>query len=132
MHARRPQTTIVLDRDSNVSETHGMREGSAYNGHYACTCLQPLFVFNQFGDPERCSLRPGNAHSAADWRDVLEPVAARYRNGMKRRYFPGGARIVRHGRSITFQMAGIMVSRDVFQQILDAVAALRPLPPARC
>ena len=305
VHARRPQTTIVLDMDSSVSETHGMQEGSAYNGHYACTCYHPLFVFNQFGDLERCELRPGNVHSADGWRDVLEPVAARYRNGMKRRYFRGdagyanpgiyefleaegykytirlpanavlqerigwllkrpvgrpprdvrryyasfsyqaaswsksrrvvakvewhpgelyprvgfivtnmtrppervtlfynqrgtaeqhikegknaivwtrlschrfaanavrlqlhalaynlanflrtltlpeavshwsmttlrdrlvkiGAKIVRHGRSITFQMAEVMVSRGLFQHILDAIAALRPLPPARC
>jgi hypothetical protein len=91
VHARRPQTTIVLDMDSSVSETHGAQEGSSYNGHFGCTCYHPLFVFNQFGDLERCSLRSGNAHSAADWRDVLEPVVARYRNGMKRRYFRGDA-----------------------------------------
>ena len=57
VHARRPQTTIVLDMDSSVSETHGVQEGSAYNGHFGCTCYHPLFVFNQFGDLERCSLR---------------------------------------------------------------------------
>lgn len=43
-----------------------------------------------------------------------------------------GARIVRHGRSITFQMTEVMVSRGLFRQILDAIAALRPLPSARC
>ena len=43
-----------------------------------------------------------------------------------------GAKIVRHGRSITFQMAEVMVPRALFQQILDAITALRPLPPARC
>ena len=43
-----------------------------------------------------------------------------------------GAKIVRHGRSIIFQMAEVMVPRGLFQQILDAIAALRPLPPARC
>ena len=43
-----------------------------------------------------------------------------------------GAKIVRHGRSITFQMAEVMVSRDMFQQILGAIAALRQSPPARC
>jgi hypothetical protein len=91
VHARRPQTTIVLDMDSSVSETHGAQEGSAYNGHFACTCYHPLFVFNQFGDLERCALRPGNVQSAADWRDVLEPVVARYRHRMKRRYFRGDA-----------------------------------------
>jgi hypothetical protein len=36
VHARRPQTTIVLDMDSSVSETRGAQEGSAYNGHFAC------------------------------------------------------------------------------------------------
>ncbi len=91
VHALKPHTTIVLDMDSSVSETHGAQEGSAYNGHFGCTCYHPLFVFNQFGDLERCSLRPGNVHSAADWRDVLEPVVARYRHRMKRRYFRGDA-----------------------------------------
>ena len=43
-----------------------------------------------------------------------------------------GAKIVRHGRSITFQTAGVMVPRALFQKILTAIAALRPLPPARC
>ena len=91
VHARRPQTTIVLDLDSSVSETHGAQEGSAYNGHFGCTCYHPLFVFNQFGDLERCALRPGNVHSADGWREVLEPVVARYRHKMKRRYFRGDA-----------------------------------------
>jgi hypothetical protein len=48
-------------------------------------------VFNQFGDLERCALRPGNVHSAEGWRDVLEPVVARYRSTMKRRYFRADA-----------------------------------------
>ena len=48
-------------------------------------------MFNQFGDLERCALRPGNVHSADGWRDVLEPVLARYRHTMQRRYFRGDA-----------------------------------------
>jgi len=91
VHARKPQTTIVLDMDSSVSETHGAQEGSAYNGHFGCTCYHPLFVFNQFGDLERCTLRPGNVHSADGWRELLEPVLARYRHMMQRRYFRGDA-----------------------------------------
>src|SRR5271166_2564211 len=87
VHSRHPQTTIVLDMDSSVSETHGAQEGSAYNGHFGCTCYHPLFVFNHFGDLERCALRPGNVHSADGWREVLEPVIARYRNKLNRRYF---------------------------------------------
>src|SRR3954449_4645237 len=59
--------------------------------HLACTCYYPLFVFNQFGDVERCALRPGNVHSADDWRAVLEPVIARYRSIVKHLYFRGDA-----------------------------------------
>lgn len=66
VHSRKPLKTIVLDMDSSVSPTHGAQEGTAYNGHFGCTCFHPLFVFNQFGDLERCALRPGNVHSAHD------------------------------------------------------------------
>src|SRR4051812_40372888 len=84
VHARRPVRGIVLDMDSSVSPTHGEQEGSAYNGHYGCTCYHPLFVFNQFGDLERCALRPGNVHSAEgyqappDLRPSLKNQAQRY------------------------------------------------------
>jgi len=65
---RQPPRIIVLDMDSSESPTYGEQEGSSYNGHFGCTCYHPLFVFNQFGDVERCALRPGNVHSAADSR----------------------------------------------------------------
>jgi DDE family transposase len=48
-------------------------------------------VFNQLGDLERCALRSGNVYSADGWRAVLEPVIARYRGTVKRRYFRGDA-----------------------------------------
>src|SRR3954462_653673 len=79
VHGRRPPDGIILDMDSSESPTHGQQEGSAWNGHFGSTCYHPLFVFNQFGDLERCALRPGNAHSAEGWRELLEPVIARYR-----------------------------------------------------
>ena len=94
VHNRKPPKIIVLDMDSSVSPTHGEQEGTAYNGHFGCTCYHPLFVFNQFGDLERCALRPGNVHSAHGWRDVLEPVVARYRDRKLRRYFRGDAAFV--------------------------------------
>jgi hypothetical protein len=91
VHSRRPPKTIVLDMDSSESPTYGDQEGSAYNGHFGCTCYHPLFVFNQLGDLERCALRPGNVHSADGWRVVLEPVIARYRGRVNRLYFRGDA-----------------------------------------
>jgi hypothetical protein len=75
---RKPMSEIILDMDSSVSETYGQQEGSAYNGHFSCTCYHPLFCLNQFGDLERALLRNGNVHSADDWRAALEPVVARY------------------------------------------------------
>ena len=77
-HAAKPLHWISLDMDSSVSPTHGDQEGSAWNGHFGCTCYHPLFVFNQFGHLERCKLRPGNVHSADGWENVLKPVMARY------------------------------------------------------
>src|SRR5258708_7903670 len=76
---RRPPKMIVLDMDSSESPTYGTQEGSAYNGHFGCTCYHPLFVFNQFGDLERCALRPGNGHSAPACRDAPDPSSDPYR-----------------------------------------------------
>jgi DDE family transposase len=80
VHRRRPPDGLILDIDSSESPTWGAQEGAAWNGHFRCTCYHPLFVFNQFGDLERCTLRPGNVHSAEGWREVLEPIIARYRD----------------------------------------------------
>ena len=77
-HDRRPPKSITLDMDSSESPAHGDQEGAVWNGHFQKKCLHPLFVFNQFGDLERCALRPGNVHSADGWEDVLKPVLARY------------------------------------------------------
>jgi hypothetical protein len=43
-----------------------------------------------------------------------------------------GARVVRYGRSVIFQMAEVAVPRCLVRQVLAAIAALRPSPPARC
>jgi hypothetical protein len=91
VHARRPPRGIVLDMDSSVSPTHGEQENSVWNGHYECTCYHPLFVFNQFGDLERCALRPGDVHSADGWESVLKPVVARYRGRLSRIYLRADA-----------------------------------------
>ena len=91
VHGRRPPRGVVLDMDSSVSPTHGEQELSVWNGHYACTCYHPLFVFKHFGDLERCALRPGNVHSADGWKDVLEPVVTRSRGKVSRLYFRADA-----------------------------------------
>ena len=84
VHGRRPPRGVVLDMDSSVSPTHGEQEMSVWNGHYECNCYQ-------FGDLERCALRPGNVHSADGWEGVLKPVLARYRGKVSRLYFRADA-----------------------------------------
>jgi hypothetical protein len=91
VHSRRPPRGIVLDMDSSVSPTHGKQEMSVWNGHYECICYHPLFVFNQFGDLERCVLRPGNVHSADGWESTLKRVVMRYRGKVSRIYFRADA-----------------------------------------
>nr|WP_306264821.1 IS1380 family transposase [Pararhizobium sp. IMCC3301] len=88
----RKSPNLILDIDSSVSPVHGEQEASAYNGHFGCSCYHPLFVFNQHGDLERCSLRPGKVHSADNWRAVLDPIIGRYRwTGLWRKYLRGDA-----------------------------------------
>jgi hypothetical protein len=90
-HDRRGLKYIVLDMDSSVSPTHGDQVGSAWNGHFDCTCYHPNFLFNQFGMLERCALRNGNVHSADGWQDVLDPVIARYAMRDLMRFFRADA-----------------------------------------
>ena len=75
---RRPPKVVTLDMDSSESSVHGEQEGSTWNGHFRSKCLHPRFVFNQFGDLERCALGPGNVRSADGWEEVLRPVLSRY------------------------------------------------------
>src|SRR6056297_995597 len=90
-HDRNGLKYIVLDMDSSVSPTHGDQEGAAWNGHFDCTCYHPNFLFNQFGMLERCALRNGNVHSADGWREVLDPVIARYAERDIMRFFRADA-----------------------------------------
>ena len=83
---------IMLDMDTPAkARPMASRRLELWNGHFGCTCYHPLFVFNQFGDLERCALRPGNVHSADGWQDVLDPVVARYRGKVSRIYFRADA-----------------------------------------
>jgi hypothetical protein len=91
VHKHKPITEIILDMDSSDSPTFGKQEGSAYNGHFGCTCYHPLFLFNQFGDIERALLRNGNVYSSDAWKSVLEPVIKRYQGKEVTRYFRGDA-----------------------------------------
>src|SRR4051812_34330738 len=132
---RRGPRTVILDTDSSESPTYGEQEGSAYNGHFACTCYHPLFVFNQFGDVERCALRPGNVHSAEGWRAVLEPVIASYRGIVKHLYFRGDAAFANpevyefleaEGASYTIRLPTNRVLQDKIRHLLKCPVGRPP------
>lgn len=71
------------------------------------------------------------AHNLANFlRTLALPEAVKHRSlTLRDRLVKIGVRIVRHSRSIAFQMAEVAVPRGLFQDILAAIAALRPLPP---
>jgi hypothetical protein len=86
---------LPIFRDNGLTAfMHGVRrEASCSTWIRASARLtaNSLFVFNQFGDLERCSPRPGNVNSADGWDGVLKPVVARYQGNVSRIYFRADA-----------------------------------------
>jgi hypothetical protein len=130
-HQHRKFAKLILDMDSSVSETYGHQEGTAYNGHFACTCYHPLFLFNQFGDLERVMLRRGNRASANYWRRVLLPVIDRYRNLDIPKFFRGdsafaGPRLLRLLEQENFRYAIRLKANPVLERKI-APLLMRPV-----
>ena len=124
--------------DSSDSPIYGQQEGSTFNGHFGRTCFHPLFVFNQFGGLERALLRPGNVHSADEWRDVLEPVVARYRERKLPRFFRGDAGFARpevyefleaEGFSYAIRLPANEVLRKAISHLLTRLVGRPPFKP---
>ena len=87
--------------DSSVSETYGQQEGSAYN----------LGTFLR-----RLALPASVEHWAlTTLRD--KPIKI-------------GAKVVRHARYVTFQLAEVAVPRGLFRLILDRIGRFRSVPLA--
>jgi hypothetical protein len=51
---------------------------------------------------------------------------------LRKRLVKIGAKIVRHGRTVIFQMAEVAVPRGLLRPIWSAISMPRPSPPARC
>ncbi|HWT82178.1 MAG TPA: IS1380 family transposase, partial [Candidatus Methylomirabilis sp.] len=67
----------ILDMDSTEVPVYREQEQSAYNGYFESTCFHPLLLFNSEGDCLAAKLRPGNAHSAEGWEELLLPEIER-------------------------------------------------------
>ena len=138
VHERTILKKLILDMDSSDSPIYGQQEGSTFNGHFGRTCFHPLFVFNQFGGLERALLRPGNVHSADEWRDVLEPVVARYRERKLPRFFRGDAGFARpevyefleaEGFSYAIRLPANEVLRKAISHLLTRLVGRPPFKP---
>jgi hypothetical protein len=82
---------VVLDMDSTEIPVYGEQEQSAYNGYFESTCFHPLLLFNREGDCLAAKLRPGNAHSAEGWEELLLPEIERQQRMGKEVAFRGDA-----------------------------------------
>ncbi len=60
---------------------------------------------------------------------LLESVKQWSLTSLKEKLIKIGARIVTHGRYVTFQLAEVAVTRGLFAEILRLIAELRPQPP---
>ena len=107
VHSRHPPKGIVLDMDSSVSPTYGDQEGTAYNGHFACTCYHPLFVFIRYRDKvERRFFRGDAAFALPDLYEFLETEGYKYTIRLKANTIVcGGAKVV-HGSGGIVPAAG--------------------------
>ena len=85
----------ILDMDSTEVPVYGEQEQSAYNGYFESTCYHPLLLFNQEGDCLAAKLRPGNAHSAEGWEELLLPEIERQQQMRKEVAFRGDAAFAR-------------------------------------
>ncbi len=70
--------------------------------------------------------RRGNAASHPDCRAAAEPWSL---TSLREKLIKIGAKVVSHGRYVTFQMAEVAVSQKMFAEILTLIARLRA-PPA--
>ena len=50
-------------------------------------------------------------------------------SSLKEKLIKIGAKVISHGRTIAFQMAEVAIPRQMFQEILQLIAELRPTPP---
>ena len=60
--------------------------------------------------------------------DLPEEIATWSLTSLQTRLIKIGARVVRHARAMTFQLAEVIISSDLFHRILAAIHRLRPSP----
>ena len=126
VHSRRPLNGIVLDMDSSVSETYGNQEGKGAIKWTRLSCCS--FAANAV-----CLQLHALAYNLANFmRTLALPEAIKHWSltSLREKLVKIGAKVVRHGRYVIFQMAEVAVPRGLFHEILRLIAELRPQPPS--
>ncbi|HWX13418.1 MAG TPA: transposase, partial [Methylocella sp.] len=72
-----------------------------------------------------CAPRPAGTRSSTP-----EPIKDWSLTTLKEKLIKIGAKIVSHGRYVTFQMAEVAIPKTLFADILQLIAELRPPPAA--
>lgn len=63
------------------------------------------------------------------WPTMSVPSCARWSpTSLREKLIKIGAKIVRHGRYVIFQLAAVAVLKELFQEIVRLIAKLRPPP----
>jgi len=96
----------ALDMDSTEIPVYGEQEQGAYNGHFESTCFHPLLLFNREGDCLAAKLRPGNAHSAEGWEELL---------------LPGIERQQRMGKEVAFRADAAFAKPEIYEALEERV-----------
>ncbi len=87
-------------------------------------------------DSFRCALRSGRSrlprrtgkNDPKEKSAVLEEAEHWSLTTLRNKLIKIGAKVVRHGRNITFQLAEVAISRALFADILGLIDGLRPRP----
>jgi Transposase DDE domain group 1 len=72
--------------------------------------------------------RCGHCRIPAFAATLPEPVKQWSLTSLKEKLIKIGARVVRHGHYVIFQMAEVAVPKELFQEILRLIDGLRPRP----
>jgi hypothetical protein len=160
VHGRRPPKRVLLDMDSSVSPTYGDQEATAYNGctcyhplflfnhmgdlercrlrpgnvHSADGWRDVLVsVVERYKERQvRLQLHALAYNLAKFIRNLALPreVEDWSLTAVREKLVKIGAKVVSHGRYVTFQMAEVAVTCGLFQDILRLIDGLRRPSPA--
>ena len=81
--------SITIDLDSTVDETHGLQQGSLFNGFYRSHCYLPMLGFLNFNSENEQfvfagMLKPGNAGARSSLISILNRTLPRLRAAFPR------------------------------------------------